>query len=121
MQTAAAAGAPGGACKRRPGARQCIQTVSPRRSPQLTRHQMADGAAVLLGLGAAMNFVTVIRILGSGVSLGDMFSIAHGRRPIFALTFWHRALVALAVVAIMLFGTAKTGCRRLRCTATSSP
>ena len=55
----------------------------------------------LLGLGAIMNFVTVIRILGSGVSLGDMFSVPTAG-PIFALAFFGTiALVALAVVAIV--------------------
>ena len=37
----------------------------------------------LLGIGAIMNFVTIIRILGSGVSLGDMFSVPTAG-PIFA-------------------------------------
>ena len=55
----------------------------------------------LLGIGAIMNFVTIIRILGSGVSLGDMFSVPTAG-PIFALSlFGAIALTALAVVAIV--------------------
>ena len=55
----------------------------------------------LLGIGAIMNFVTIIRILGSGVSLGDMFSVPTAG-PIFALSFFGSiALTALAVVAIV--------------------
>ena len=47
------------------------------------------------------NGSTVIRILGSGVSLGDMFSVPTAG-PIFALAFFGTiALVALAVVAIV--------------------
>ena len=55
----------------------------------------------LLGIGAIMNFVTIIRIRGSGVSLGDMFSVPTAG-PIFALSFFGSiALTALAVVAIV--------------------
>ena len=55
----------------------------------------------LLGIGAIMNFVPIIRILGSGVSLGDMFSVPTAG-PIFALSFFGSiALTALAVVAIV--------------------
>ena len=55
----------------------------------------------LLGIGAIMNFVTIIRILGSGVSLGEMFSVPTAG-PIFALSlFGAIALTALAVVAIV--------------------
>ena len=49
----------------------------------------------LLGIGAIMNFVTIIRILGSGVSLGDMFSV------LLWLATSMFALTALAVVAIV--------------------
>ncbi len=55
----------------------------------------------LLGIGAIMNFVNVIKILGSGVSLGDLFSVPTAG-PIFALSFFGAiALTALAVVAIV--------------------
>lgn len=76
------------------------QTVS---SPQPTQlgTKWLTVLPFLLGLGAIMNFVTVIRILGSGVSLGDMFSVPTAG-PIFALAFFGTiALVALAVVAIV--------------------
>ena len=87
-----------------PQAAPVYQTVS---SPQPTQlgTKWLTVLPFLLGLGAIMNFVTVIRILGSGVSLGDMFSVPTAG-PIFALAFFGTiALVALAVVAIVLIGT----------------
>lgn len=83
-----------------PQAAPVYQTVS---SPQPTQlgTKWLTVLPFLLGLGAIMNFVTVIRILGSGVSLGDMFSVPTAG-PIFALAFFGTiALVALAVVAIV--------------------
>ncbi len=66
--------------------------------------------------------MTVIRILGSGVSLGDMFSVPTAG-PIFALAFGTIALVALAVVAIVYLVRRKNwGTSAFtRCTAASSP
>ena len=83
-----------------PQAAPVYQTVS---SPQPTQlgTKWLTVLPFLLGLGAIMNFVTVIRILGSGVSLGDMFSVPTAG-PIFALSFFGSiALTALAVVAIV--------------------
>lgn len=83
-----------------PQAAPVYQTVS---SPQPTQlgTKWLTVLPFLLGLGAIMNFVTVIRILGSGVSLGDMFSVPTAG-PIFALAFFGSiALTALAVVAIV--------------------